>query len=368
MPESIAMKKIELQAKGVRVPPELIKEIETKYNFPGISYGWLIFCIKAPNGELLHTFVSGGKFSQKSPYHLVKNDTQFEIWKDDRKYLDLVMTPRPKFYDSFTSDGTPIITVATLGSPTHLNVVRTMRCIWAEQGKACTFCAYRHAWAQEGNKTPLQIAEVVEAAVKEKVVSHVSITTGTLPTKGKGIEELIETTKTIRSRVNIPTKCSFEPQDDLAYIDELKRAGMDVVSINIECFDEHVRQEVMPNAKGRTPLSKYISTWKKCVDLFGKNQVFSVIPAGLGDSDETTLKGVEMIASHDVIPWLEPFHPLPGAVWEDRTPMEPERMAHLYEGVISIIEKHKLDLTVTKAGCVKVGVYGALIEVQKYGL
>jgi biotin synthase-related radical SAM superfamily protein len=260
----------------------------------------------------------------------------------------------------------PMVKVATLGSPSHMNVVRTRRGIYAEGDNPCTFCAYRNAWAQEGDKDPVDIGETVEAAVQEGVVDHVSITTGTLPTVDKGLQGIIDAAKEISKRVDIPIKCSFEPQKDLEILDEAYAAGIDVVSINIECFDEKTRAEVLPNAKGKTPFDKYFNNLDRCVELFGKNQIFSVVPLGLGDPDEVTLKGCDLISSHDVIPWVEPFHPLPGALWEDRTPMAPDQILNLYKGVVTILKKYDLDLDQTKAGCVKVGVYGALKEVEKY--
>jgi radical SAM protein (TIGR04043 family) len=366
MEESAAVKKIELQARGIQIPPEYIDEIEEKYNFPGIRLGWNIFCFLAPDDTVIHTFVSGGTFTKNSPYHIVKTDDAWEVHKNGEKYVSLVMTPKPKFYDKKTSDGTEMVKIATLGSPTHMNVVRTMRCIYAEKGNPCTFCAYRNAWAQEGEKTAQQIGEVVEASVQEGVVEHVSITTGTLATKDRGLVGIIDAAKEISKRVDVPIKCSFEPQPDLALLDEAYSAGITVTSINIECFDEKVRAEVLPNAKGRTSYEKYFENLDRCVELFGKNQVFSVVPLGLGDPDDVTLKGTEMIASHKVIPWVEPFHPLPGALWEDRTPMAPDRILNLYKGVISQLRKENLDLNQTLAGCVKVGVYGALKEVEWY--
>ena len=39
---------------------------------------------------------------------------------------------------------------------------------------------------------------------------------------------------------------------------------------------------------------------------------------------------------------------------------------NLYKKVVSILRKYDLDLSQTKAGCVKVGVYGALMEVEQY--
>lgn len=301
-----------------------------------------------------------------SPYRLVKEGDNWDVYNENEKYVSLAMTPRPEFYNKKTSDGVQMMKIATLGSPSHMNVVRTMRCIYAEKANPCTFCAYRNAWAQEGEKTAAQIGEVVEAAVNEGVVEHVSITTGTLPTKDKGLQGIIDAAKEIIKRVDVPIKCSFEPQPDLAILEEAYSAGISVTSINIECFDEKVRAEVLPNAKGRTSYDKYFENLDRCVELFGKNQVFSVVPLGLGDPYEVTLKGCAMISSHNVIPWVEPFHPLPGALWEDRYPMDPERIMKLYKGVITILKKYDLKLSETKAGCVKVGVYGALKEVEKY--
>jgi hypothetical protein len=76
---------------------------------------------------------------------------------------------------------------------------------------------------------------------------------------------------------------------------------------------------------------------------------------------------MEMVASHGIIPWLEPLTPVPGSSWEDRTPLTAEEMFPLYEQCVRIIEKEGLDLEQTKAGCVKVGVYCALKDVQRYG-
>jgi biotin synthase-related radical SAM superfamily protein len=334
MEESVARKKVELQARGIRIPQEYMDDMENKYNFPGVRLGWNIFCFKAPDNKIIHTFVSGGEFTKNSPYHLVKEGDDWDICKGDEKYVSLIMTPRPKFYDMTTSDGAQMMKIATMGSPSHMNVVRTMRCIYAEKGNPCTFCAYRNAWAQEGEKTAEQIGEVVEAAVIEGVVEHVSITTGTLPSKDRGLQGIIDAAKEITKRVDVPIKCSFEPQPDLALLDEAYSAGISVTSINIECFDDKVRAEVLPNAKGRTTYDKYFENL--------------------------------MIASHNVIPWAEPFHPLPGALWEDRSPMPPDQIMNLYKGICRILKKYDLDLSQTKAGCVKVGVYGALIEVEKY--
>jgi hypothetical protein len=76
---------------------------------------------------------------------------------------------------------------------------------------------------------------------------------------------------------------------------------------------------------------------------------------------------MEMAASLGVVPWLEPMTPVPGSLWEERHPYSADRMIPLYEKCLDSIERNGLDLSVTKAGCVRVGVYCALKDIQRYG-
>src|SRR4030042_1069548 len=95
---SVVRRKVELQEKGVRVPPELIAELEAKYNAPALSTGRMVLCLESPrgDGELIPAFIVNGKRVYKSPFHLVKkNPDKFEVWKDDARYTDISFITRP---------------------------------------------------------------------------------------------------------------------------------------------------------------------------------------------------------------------------------------------------------------------------------
>src|SRR4030042_3187418 len=101
-PDAIARKKARLQCQGVRIPQELIPELETQYNAPSVRTDRLVFCLESPDekGDLIPVFIVNGKRVSKSPLHMVKHDSGFEIWDTDKKYTDIMLTPRPKFYDN----------------------------------------------------------------------------------------------------------------------------------------------------------------------------------------------------------------------------------------------------------------------------
>lgn len=371
--DTVSIKKAKLQAKGIRIPQEMVSELEAQYNAPAVKTGRLVFCLKASddNQSLVPVFIVNGKHVSYSPFHMVKNGSGYEIWEGENKYTDIIMTPRPRFYDLFTSDGVRMFKVAVIVAPGHIRAIVSQKCLYYELGKPCKFCAVQHWWDSNIQKTSAQVSETVIAGVRENAVKHASLTTATLNTQGKGLESLVEAAKLISSQVTIPLMLEFEPIPDFTLLDsmlkEAKNAGVTTVFCNIECFDAHTREEVMP-LKGKVKTSTYIKTWEKCLDIFGKNEVYTVVVVGIGESDDSILQGIEMAASHGVITFLVPHMPAIGAIYEDMEPPHYEKMLHLYEKAVNIYERYGLDLWASKAGCARGGAFSAIKEVSKFGI
>lgn len=341
--------KTELQAKGVRIPEELFDELETEWNAPAVRNGRMVFCLESPDdGKLTTILIINGKFAEKSPFHMVKNDSGlFEVWKNDEKYTDIVLLPRPKFYDSFTSDGARMSDIAVIGEPDHLRSVLNQRCGYQQMGKACKFCAIENWWAGYVDKSPTQVAEVAEAAYKEGMAKHVTLSTGTRLSPGKGLEDLVEAAKLIQTKANVTKTLNFEVLSDYSLLESLlregKQAGATTALCNIECFDESLREEIMP-MKGKNTIERYIKVWQKCVAIFEHNEVYTMVIAGLGEDDESILRGVELAASLGVVASIVPHTPMRNAVYEDMEPPTAERMLCLYEEALPIYEKYGLKL------------------------
>jgi len=371
--DSVVRKKAELQARGVKIPQELIGELEAGYNAPAIRTGRMVLCLESPekNGELIPAFIVNGKRASVSPLHMVKNGSgQYEVWMDDEKYTDITLLPRPRFYESSIGGGFPMYKLAVIVGPGHLRSVVNQRCTYHQMGKPCKFCAVQHWWDANIEKASTEIADTVEAGVREGVVKHVSLTTATLSTKGKGLEDLVDTARLIQERVKVPIMLEFEPINDYSLLGSLlqgaKHAGVTTVSCNIECFDENLRQEIMPE-KGKIPVATYVKTWEKCLDIFGGNEVFTVAVVGIGEEDESILRGVEMAASHGVMTFLVPHSPATGSVYEDMESPGADRMISLYEQAVAIYAKHGLDLCACQSGCVRGGGFSAIKDVARFG-
>jgi radical SAM protein (TIGR04043 family) len=371
---SVARIKAEFQEKGIRISPELVSELEASYNAPAVSTGRFVLCLASPSGdgELLPVFVVNGKRFTSSPFELVKrSDGSFAVLKDQAAYTDAVFIPRPQFYNQTAGNGIPMPKVAVIVGPGHLRSVVNQSCVYQKSGQACKFCAVQYWWNAVAVKGSLSVAETIEAGFREGAVKHVSLTTATQDTPDRGLAGLVETSVLIRSRAPVPIMLEFEPVTDYGLLSDLlwqaKKAGVTTVSINIECFDERLREDIMP-AKGRIAVQAYLKNWEICLEMFGKNQVSTVVVAGIGEDDASILKGVEMAAYREVLTFLVPHSPAAGAVYADFQPPAADRMLHLYEESVQIMQKHGLDLCASAAGCIRGGGFSAIKDVARFGV
>jgi radical SAM protein (TIGR04043 family) len=372
--DTVVRKKVELQSRGVQIPQELLVELETHYNAPSVRTGRIVLCLASPakDGELLPVFIVNGKRAAVSPFHLARNSHgTYEVRVNGDKYVDISLLPHPEFYDSVTAGGTPAPKLAVIVGPGHLRSVVNHDCCYHRAGKSCKFCAVQHWWDANVNKTIRDIAEIVELGVREGQVNHISLTTATLDTAGKGLESLIATARLIHARTKVPIMLEFEPIADYSLLNSLlkeaKLAGVTTTSCNIECFDERLRPDIMP-AKGKIPVAAYIKTWEKCLELFGKNEVFTVAIAGIGESDDSLLKGIKMAASCGVMTFLVPHSPAIGAEYEDMEAPAADRMISLYAQAAAVYKKHGLDICASRAGCVHGGGFSAIKDVARFGV
>jgi biotin synthase-related radical SAM superfamily protein len=175
----------------------------------------------------------------------------------------------------------------------------------------------------------------------------VTLSTGTKLSRGKGLEDAVAAARLIHEKADLTKTLNFEPLNDYALLESLlregKAAGATTALCNIECFDENLREEMMP-MKGKNTVDDYKRVWEKCLDIFGDNEVYTMVIAGLGEDDETMLRGVEMAASMGVVASIVAFTPMLNSAYEDREPPNVERILKLYADALPIYEKYGLRL------------------------
>lgn len=292
------------------------------------------------------------------------------LTKNGQVISPLDFPQQPKFYGLQTADGIPYSKIALLHSKNVLATTVLQTCIRYENRKtACQFCAIGQSLEGDrtiAKKTPQQLAEVAEAAVRLDGISNLIMTTGTPNTTDRGAAYLTECAQAIRSRVSVPIQAQCEPPDDFSWFEKMKAAGIDTLGMHLEAADPAVRAKIMPG-KAKVPLSYYFEAFAAAIKVFGRGQVNTYLLAGLGDSQETLISVSKRLIDMGVYPFIVPFVPIGGTPLAYHTPPSSEFMYELYQQVGGLLSEANLLSSEMKAGCAKCGACSALSSFEVGG-
>ena len=301
----------------------------------------------------------------QSPYHVdVDRSTgQSYLAKNNQVIGPLDFPHQPKFYGLQTAEGIPYSKIALLHSNNVLATTVLQSCIRYENRKtACQFCAIGQSLESGrtiAKKTPAQLAEVAEAAVRLDQVEHMIMTTGTPNTADRGAAYLTDCARAIKAKVSLPIQAQCEPPNDFRWFDRMRLAGVDSLGMHLEAADPVVRASIMPG-KAKVPLSYYFEAFSAAVKVFGRGQVSTYLLAGLGDSKETLLSVSERLIRLGVYPFVVPFVPIVGTPLAQTPPPDSGLMFEIYQQIGQMLKESNLLSSEMKAGCAKCGACSAL--------
>lgn len=300
-----------------------------------------------------------------SPYTAtIDPQTQIATLHQNGKAIASIQFPQhPRFYHLATGDGIPYWKIALLHSRDVLATTVLQTCMrYREETTACQFCAIEKSLAADrtiARKTPDQLAEVAEAAVRLDSVKQMVMTTGTPNTSDRGAAYLADCARAIKQRVELPIQAQCEPPDDFVWFDRLKAAGVDSLGMHLEAVDETVRAKIMPG-KASVPVDYYYEAFTAAVKVFGWGQVSTYLLAGLGDSLQTLLDTSDRLIQMGVYPFVVPFVPITDTPLAHHPAPSSEFMYRLYEQVGAMLQRSGMLSQTIKAGCAKCGACSAL--------
>jgi radical SAM protein (TIGR04043 family) len=224
---------------------------------------------------------------------------------------------RPRFYDLSTADGVPYEQIARLHGRDVLATTVVQTCIRYAEEQRCRFCTIEEslrAGATVAAKTPAQLAEVAEAAVRLDGVRQMVMTTGTTAGPDRGARNLVRSVRAVLDAVpGLPIQVQIEPPGDLTVIRDLHDAGAVSIGIHVESLDDDVRRRWMPG-KGAVPIAEYEAAWDFAVSVFGRNQVSTYLLIGLGEDADELVAGAARLIARGVYPFVVPFRPMAGTL------------------------------------------------------
>jgi radical SAM protein (TIGR04043 family) len=297
-----------------------------------------------------------------SPFELV--DGRLLLDGDD---IGIAAAPvaRPRFYELATADGVPYEHIARLHGEGVLASTVIQTCVRYGESTRCRFCAIEEslkAGATTRVKTPAQLAEVAEAAVRLDGVRQFVLTTGTTNTPDRGARYLARCVAAIAAAVpDLPIQVQCEPPEDLAAIGELADAGATAIGIHVESLDDDVRRRWMPG-KATVPLEAYEAAWDEAVRRFGANHVSTYLLVGLGEHPDELVAGARRLIEKGVYPFVVPFRPIAGTLAADDPPPAATVMADVTRRVGAALAAASMRGADQQAGCAACGACSALMD------
>jgi len=272
-------------------------------------------------------------------------------------------TSEPAFYQLSTADGVPYRSIALLHGRDVLATTLLQTCIrFRDRTDSCQFCAIEQSLEDARTivrKTPEQVAEVAEAAVRLDGVKQLVMTTGTPNSDDRGARLMAETAAAVKQRVQIPIQAQCEPPDDPIWYERMKQAGVDSLGMHLEVVEPEVRRRILPG-KSEITLEHYYTAFEQAVEVFGRGQVSTYLLAGLGDSAESLIACSDKLISLGVYPFVVPFVPISGTPLENHPAPSTDFMVEVYTAIASRLRASDISSDAMAAGCAKCGACSAL--------
>ncbi|MFD3588387.1 MSMEG_0568 family radical SAM protein [Streptomyces sp. NPDC058683] len=279
--------------------------------------------------------------------------------------LTLTAVQRPRFYDLTTADGIPYEHIARLHGADVLATTVVQTCIRYAEADRCRFCTIEESLrsgATVAAKTPDQLAEVAEAAVRLDGVRQMVMTTGTTTGPDRGARNLVRSVRAVlRAVPELPVQVQCEPPADLAWIRALHDAGATAIGIHVESLDDAVRRRWMPG-KSTVPLAEYRAAWDEAVRVFGPNRVSTYLLVGLGEDPDELIAGARKLIARGVYPFVVPFRPMRGTLAARDGSGAPgaEVLRYVTAGVAAALRAAGMSGADQQAGCAACGACSVL--------
>lgn len=286
-----------------------------------------------------------------SKYHLYEEDSKIYL-TDNHLTVEVKPFPftSPEWYDEKLKNGEYISNYLQKEGKDVLICSITESCCYFSKSEQCAFCALNGKMESNKHDRMESIIEAVDIILrKDKSIKSINLTGGNLYTPDKGALQYINILKAIRKVSTIPVVVEISPPDDLEVLHDLKNAGASAIELNLEIWDEKIRNMMMPG-KAKITRNRYIEAWKKSVELFGKGNVGSAIIIGL-ESPSSSLEGIQKMIEVGCLPSIIPFKPTEKSVLENFRKCSSEEVLYVTKEAANMLKKHQLS-PIGGPGCI----------------
>lgn len=267
-------------------------------------------------------------FAQESPFELIKENGKYVVRQNNEILSEIFLPPKPDFYDTLTSSGTPMSRIGVLQG-TYLGVYVGSPCyFWGLSPMMnCRFCStgLNVGTIEEEDKKVRDVIETALAARAEEKITYVHINTGFL--NGKELDVIEPYVKALKKETGLLIGVQTIPTKDMHRYDKLAEMGVENVSFCFEVFDPECFKEVCPGKEKYVGLDTYLNAVSYCSKIFPA--VNGEIIAGL-EPVESTLRAIDWITKQGAQPTVCVFRPCVDTHYQHKAPPSYEDMIPVF--------------------------------------
>ena len=315
---------LHLSEKGISFNPEEINqfqdplELASPFNRAGGLTGFY----------LPHGITARGHQSRWTPYSLVVEDGRPVLYDERTRIGEIAFLKGNPTSEKLLSTGEKVRDITNINHQGGLHVMYSNECSLKDQGEDCLFCAFNER-AKDGSrnkvllKSPKQVAEAYDIARQAGVANHFRITGGFVPER-REVEYYLDVADAIHEK----------------YSSFYKEAGFANISTNLEVWDKNIFAAICPGKEKRNGgWRHWLESLEYSVDVFGKGNVHSTIVGGLEPKD-STLEGIEYLASKGIVCHFSAFRPEKGTALEGYRSPEAEWHWDLLDKATDIFRRY----------------------------
>lgn len=326
--------KIALLNQGCVINPDTADYLETKGLVKKAVFSAIDF--RLANGLPINAPVNL-KFSELSPFN-IRYDEQLLLYYYDEKLSEITIEMQPHWSTKYTQNGIAYNRIAYL-STDRLRLKHESVCTFKKAGKGCHFCN-----VPEKSVTFKQadFEEVLDYLFEKPSFRHVLIGGGSGDPR-KESEQIVNIANMIRCRDSeMPIYLMSLPPQNIAVLEDYKKAGITEVAFNIEIWDRKIAKTLMPG-KGSIPLEHYLDILKESTKLWGNSgNVRTALIVGLNQT-KVLLDATEYLCQNGIQPMFSIFRPMIGTKLESVVPPSNQNLLYTYQVVTEICAKYHLE-------------------------
>lgn len=315
--------KIALVVKGMRITDEAKEGLGMLYQEKIYSYSltdWTDKKIILPSDIKLDKRVFVGfRLDNNSEWEVVKEGDR-KVLKHNGDYItNLDFIPRPTYYGLTTAKGTLLQSIGVSCGNHGLSFFINSYCEYFKNNENCKFCSLVPTQKRFSDTLKKKNVEDVKECLETILdlscpLDFIQLSGGSFYDHDFEARMYIPYISTIHKSLKqrsldgvIPVHLTCMPPNDLSVIDQLKDAGLDTISFNLECPTKEYFERYCPGKAKYRGYEGLRDSLRYASKKLGNENVYSIIICGIEPS-ESFVRGVKELLEEGITPTLNIYH------------------------------------------------------------